>query len=235
MTTPRPRLASSLLLAMLVFAAGCDGGKTTAVVPPADGLPAGTPINNSSANLMIRLNATFDAQVASEYAKLLTDDFRFHFSQAADPDLVAFYGDNWLRNDETLAVSHLFGGFTNAMGEVIPGATTVDMALTGIQTQDDAGHPDSLAHYRKIVVTTMNLVAELPTSPDPTTYNTSSRNEFWVVRGDAAVLASGQASDSTRWYLRRWDDLATAVAARKGPVVNPASTRTIGKIKALYR
>ena len=109
------------------------------------------------------------------------------------------------------------------------------MTLTGIQTQDDASHPDSLAHYRKIVVTSMDLVTEVPTSPEPTTYNASSRNEFWVVRGDAAVLASGQASDSTRWYLRRWDELATAVAVRKGPVINPGSATTIGRIKARYR
>jgi hypothetical protein len=239
-TSPRPRHALALLACCLavfaVLAAGCSDSKSTKVVVPNDGLPAGTPVNDSESHLMNRFEATFDAQSEGEYAKLLTDDFRFHFSQASDPDLVLAYGDNWGRVDETTAVTHLFDGFTDPVNGIIPGASTVAMAFANFQVGADPEHPDSLDHYQKVHVATMTLEIDVPSSPEPTTYFVSSSQDFYVARGDAAVLGSGQAARADRWYLRRWDDLAIAgPVVRKGPVVNPSNTISVGHIKGLFR
>jgi hypothetical protein len=222
-------------LALLVFA-GCGGGdKSTAVVPPADGLPAGTPMNDSPLPLLARSEATFEAESNGEYAKLLTDDFRFHFSAQSDPALVSEYPGGWARADEEIAVTHLFNGFTNSEATLVPGASRIDVSLNGIQVADDTSHVDSTAHYRKLVVSGMEMVIEVPTASEPVTYTIYSRQEFYVVRGDAAVLASGQPAQSDRWYIRRWDDLSISLFSRKGPVINPASPKTLGSIKNQYR
>lgn len=236
MSSPRPgrvlALLASCLAVFAAFAAGCSDSKSTKVVVPADGLPAGTPINDTDTHLMTRFEATFDAQSDGEYAKLLTDDFRFHFSQASDPTLVATYGDNWGRTDETLTVTHLFDGFTDPTNGAIPGASTVAMTLANVQVGPDPAHPDSVDYYKKVVVPTMTMVIEVPGSPEPTTYNVSSRQEFYIVRGDASVLVAPQAD---RWYLRGWDDFATINSAmRKGPVVNASNANSVGKIKGFY-
>jgi hypothetical protein len=238
-TPPRPRRVLAPLACCLavfaVFATGCSDSKSTKVVVPADGLPAGTPLNDSESHLMTRFEATFDAQSEGEYAKLLTDDFRFHFSQASDPDLVLAYGDSWSRVDETETITHLFDGFTDPTYGAIPGASTVAMAFSNVQVGADPDHPDSLDYYKKVVVFAMTLVIEVPGTPEPTTYNVSSRQEFYIVRGDAAVLASGQAVQADRWYFRRWDDLAiSGSVVRKGPVVNPSNTISVGHIKGLF-
>jgi hypothetical protein len=231
MTMRASRLAA--FASLLLLLAGC-GHKSTKPAVPADGLPAGTPQADSPAHLATRFEATFDSQVEDEYAKLLTADFRFHFSSAADPNLVSQYGDNWKRADELACISHLFDGFTNSVGEVVPGASRIDLTLTGIQDVADSAHADSTAHYRKFIVTSLNGTLEVPTSPDPTTYEMSSRQEFYMVRGDAAVLGAGQAATADRWYIRRWDDLSTFFAAGKGPVLNPARPSTLGSIKSQY-
>jgi hypothetical protein len=232
-TTPRPRHALVLAL-ILLAAAGCSGDKPTQV-GTTDGLPAGTPVNDTPAHTTTRFEATFDAQSKTEYAKLLTDDFRFHFSAQTDPLLASQYGDTWVRNDESISIDHLFNGFTNSEGAIIPGASRIEASLIGVMVVDDTSHVDSVAFYRKIVVSSMEMTVEVPSSPEPTLYQISSRQEIFVVRGDAAVLASGQAAQSDRWYIRRWDDLSFDFSGVKGPVTNPARSKSIGSLKALYR
>jgi hypothetical protein len=224
-----------LVCAISVLAIGCGGSKTTKVIVPKDGLPTGTPINDSEAHLMARFEATFDAQSQAEYAKLLTDDFRFHFSAASDPDLVSMYGDNWGRDDETIAIGNLFAGFTNSVGVVIPGASNVDIQLLGGATVDDSTHADSTAYYRRVIVPHLICSLEVPTTPDPTIFSIDARHDIYIVRGDAAVLAVGQSAQADRWYIRQWDDLSVPIFLRKGPVLGSARASTLGAVKGLYR
>jgi len=119
-----PRLRLFVPLFALLVMAGCGGGdkSTQPVVPPSDGLPAGTPAADSRTHLTQRLEKALEFEVEAEYAKLLTADFRYTFSLASDPLLVDQY-PNWSRTDEIAAMTHLFHGFTNASDEVIPGAS----------------------------------------------------------------------------------------------------------------
>jgi hypothetical protein len=161
----------------------------------------------------------------------LTDDFWFRFSAGSDPELVDLY-PHWNKADELTAVNHLFGGFVNDMGQTVPAASRIDFVLTGVSYGSDPDHPDSTDHYKKIVVTALDGMIEVPTAPyEPITYSISSRQEFYLVRGDAAVLAGG--GDAGKWYVRRWDDLSPPPPS--GPVINPANPKTLGSIKAQYR
>jgi len=211
------RLLRFASLIVLFSLAGCGGGdKTTKPIVPSDGLPAVTPQADTPAHLAQRLEATWESQVETEYAKLLTDDFRFHFSPASDPVLVETYGNNWKRSDEIEALTHLFHGFTNAESDTIPGANSIDVTLTGVQYAYDFEHPDSTAQYKKMVITSFNAAIEVPTEPEPSTFPISSRQELYLVRGDAAVLPAGSPADSSRWYVRRWEDLSTLQLFRQG-------------------
>ena len=80
------------------------------------------------------------------------------------------------------------------------------------------------------------FLSTLSASDDEIVYSINARQEFYLVRGDAAVLPTGATADTTRWYIRRWEDLAAPPAGvRKGPVINPAAGTTYGKVKASYR
>ena len=227
----------ALVLLLLVVLAGCGGGdKSTKPVVPSDGLPAGTPKADSPMHLMTRLEATFDWQVEPQYALLLTDDFKYKFSAASDPVLVDLY-PNWSKVDEVASITHLFDGFENSEGTTIQGASHIDLTLTGVQQVQDIDHADSTAQYQKIVVTALDGTIEVPQAgTDPAFYNISARHEYYLVRGDAAVLSPGAIADTTHWYLRRWDDLSPpAPAFSKGPVINPSRSTSFGSIRALYR
>jgi len=183
----------------------------------------------------MRLEATWESKVVNEYAKLLAGDFRYHFSLDSDPMLADQY-PNWGRDDEVESTLHLFQGFTNSMGEAVPAATRINLTLTGVSYVSDFEHPDSTEHYRKVVVTNLGGEIEVPTGYfESITYSISARHELYLVRGDAAVLPAGTVGDANQWYLRRWDDLSTSTATRKGPVIHPASPATLGRIRAQYR
>src|SRR5215203_3209688 len=112
MSTSHLKVFASWLV--LLILAGCGGGdKTTKPIVPSDGLPSGTPAADSPQHLTMRLEATWENEVESEYAKLLSDDFLYHFSLASDPVLVGLYGDNWKKTNEVTTLAHLFHGFTN--------------------------------------------------------------------------------------------------------------------------
>jgi 5-keto 4-deoxyuronate isomerase len=226
----RPAFLASVLVGLAL--AGCGSDKTTSPLVPADGLPAGTPQADSPAHLAARLEATWESQVETEYAKLLTDDFQFHFSVASDPDLVVAYGHDWDRAHEIAALTHLFDGYTTSSSEVVPGASTIDLAFTGLQYGTDPDHADSTAQYQRLVITDLGGLIEISTTPS-TAYQISSRQELYLVRGDAAVLPAGAVADTTRWYVRGWEDLSVFYASRKGPT-ETSSLTSLGRVKSLY-
>lgn len=230
---PHPRRLSFGWLLVVLALAGCGGGDKIVgdpwPVPPGDGPQADSPVH-----LVQRLERNWEFMDLPEYRKLLAEDFHFRFSPLSDPLLVDQY-PNWDVVDETASARHLFEGFTNTAGELIPAATQIQLTLVGIAVEDDSAHADSTAHYRKVVVANMDGTIEFPGQPEPVIYSLSSRQEFLVVRGDAAVLAAGVAADSTRWYLRRWEDLSVNPFDGRRKSIDAAAPTTYGKIKAQYR
>jgi len=218
----------ALVVPLLVLLFGCGGNSTE---PPPD--PIIEP--ETPQTVLLKLEKSWEFQDLPLYSQVLTEDFRFTFSAASDPELVDRY-PNWGRDDELESMRHLFEGFTNSVGQQIPAAKRVDFTLSGVQYGPDFSHADSTAHYFRIVVATLDGLIEVPGFPDPTEYSISSRHEFYVVRGDAAVLSGDAVADSTHWYLRRWDDFAPYLSGLgKGPVINPSRSHSIGSIKAFYR
>lgn len=202
--------ALALSIAVLPVLYGCGGNPFS---PPidrgADGrIPPNAPLNDTVQNTMLRFEATYEYQDLPKYEKLLASDFRYTFSQASDPQLVLTYGNNWGKDDEVASSQHLFDGFTNSRGEAVPAASKIAMDLYGVQPTQDNEHLDSLAYYQKVVVSRVVMSIEVPGSPEPTTYNIDARHEFYLVRGDAALLDAGQEVRTDRWYIRRWDDLS---------------------------
>lgn len=228
-----------LALALTLSLAGCGEDKATAPVPQPtpDPLPPGTPLNDTPANTLIRLERAYENQVLDSYLALLTDDFRFEFSSQSDPTLVLQYGLNWGVDDESASTRHLYDGFTNEEGSYMPGAAGITMSLPGPQIINDPDYPDSAVYYKLVVVPAMSVLIDIQGNGS---YEIAAPQDIRLVRGDAAFLHSGQPADTTRWYVRRWTDKATSLGARPperlAPAgVLPASSATLGFIKAMYR
>jgi len=232
--------ASLLLTALLALAlAGCGGddGPTACNCGNPDPLPPGTPANDTPEHLMTRFEAAYENQVLEGFAPLLTADFRFHFSNQTDPALVSQYGDNWRKDDELTSTENLFEGFTNENGDHVPGATSLQLTLSSMGIVGDPDHADSTTHYKLATVANASLQLQVPGTDG---WLITAPHDFYLVRGDAAVLGEGQAADSTRWYVRKWDDMSPSLAARKGgawipSLAMPAEEATWGSIKYLYR
>jgi hypothetical protein len=233
MTARRPRgLFAVLTCGLVLLSFGCGGSKPTKVIVPKDTLP----LNDTVQKTMLRFEATYEFQDLPKYANLLASDFRYTFSQASDPLLVQTY-PNWGKDDEVATSQHLFEGFTNSLDEVVPAASKIEMDLYGVQPTTDVEHQDSTAYYQKVVVSRVVMSIEVPGSPEPTVYNIDARHEFYLVRGDAAVLDAGQEARADRWYIRRWDDLSPP---NPSPVIVPSgptayTTTSWGRVRARYR
>jgi hypothetical protein len=211
----------------------------TAVVPP-----VATDSTETPAALMQRFERTYEQRRLDAYGDLFTADFSFRFSIQADPALVAEYGTGWGVDDELASAGHLFAGFTSTEPpfDVFPPATAIAMTLVGTQFLDDASRPDSTRFYKYVAVPLVEMQITVASSGDPLVYEISAQHDFHLVRGDAAVLAAGQAADSLHWYIRRWDDRSpppVGLQARPGLAgamrILPARISTWGSVKAMYR
>jgi hypothetical protein len=181
-------------------------------------------VATSPANLLARLEASWERGSMAELGALLADDYRFLFSSASDPELVVRYGNTWDTTMELQSLFHLRNGFTDAEGEFRPAATTVELSLTGIAIVPDPAHADSAGHYQ---LATAYVTGHLKFA-DGMQFEVAAPHAFHLVRGDAAVLGNGHAS-AHRWYLRKWEDRSTPAW-----FMLPPQVATIGAIKAAY-
>ena len=224
------QLATTIFLALTL--AGC--GDEAPSAPP---IGPGDPVMETPAQAMARFEQAYESQVLTAYAAMLTADFSYRFSANADPNLVVQYGTSWGRARDSSSTSHLFDGFTNQYGEYVPSANTITLSLAGMRVEADPEHADSTRHYALADSALVTLVIDLEGGLG--TYQVASYHSFRLVRGDAARLGAAQAADSTRWFLRRQDDLAEPLGLRAPRPTDPARTHsatatTWGAIKAQY-
>ena len=220
--------------------AGCGGNPFSPPIDDGGGLPADTPLNDTPEHLMQRFEATYERQVLNEYEKLFASNFRFTFSSQSDPGLANTWGANWGKDDEVESTSHLFDGFTNQLGEFQGPASAITLSLPGTQIIDEPTQPDSAAFYKHVYVPTITLRIEIAAAEE-TIYEINAPHEFYLVRGDVALLDGTQEARADRWYIYRWDDKSpptgTAAAvprlASLGSSLGPIRT-TWGNLKSSY-
>ena len=205
---PPPALLTLFALASLA-AAGCG---TFDPPPILENTLDGVPINDTPQNTMVRFEAAYERKVPVEYGKLLASNFRFTFSSQSDPTLVATYGNNWGKDDEIESTIHLFEGFTNDQGERQDPASSIALSLDGASFIDDPGRPDSGAFYKYVIVPSVSLTIEIA-GTDQAIYEISAPHDFYLVRGDIALLDADQEAGANRWYLYRWDDKSVALSS----------------------
>lgn len=234
---PRRLALSAPAALLLAFAAvvGCGKSSTGPAAPGPS--PVSLTPNSSPAGAMLRFKEAYASKALAEYAALFTADFRFAFSSQSDPDLVAQYGATWSTNDEVASASHLFVGFTNPQGTYNAPASSITLTLNNMQIIADPDRPDSAAFYKLAIVPLVDLGLAIAGTDG---FSIGSPHDFYLVRGDAAVLDPGQPADSLHWYLWRWADKALPISApgsADGAMTRfmPARATTWGQIKHQYR
>lgn len=237
----RPLLLAPLAVAaaaLLAVGCGNDKGSNPVITP--------LPENSTPAGAMALFEKSYEQQNAAAYAKLFTANFHFRFSEQSDPVLAAQYGFNWGPADEDTAARHLFAGFTSTQPpyNTFGGATSIVLTLVGPQYLDDFTRPDSTRFYKYVVVPTFDASITVVNGSVETVYEISAGHDFYLVRGDAAVLASDQPADSLHWYIYRWDDKSPAGfsptpgasrPATQPQRIMPSQAKSWGSIKDQYR
>lgn len=215
-------------------AAGCsDTGNPRTPLEPFDGVvpppaPATTP-----ANLLRRLEWSYDHRSFDVYGGLFTGDFQVSCGPFDSAMTV------WTRGDEIGFARNLFQGG----GPDQPAAVSIALRLdTNFYVLPDPEFTawDPLGRWHKSIRTSGNLQATLA---DQSSVEINGYLRFFVVRGDSAMIPEelvqgGARPDSTRWYIRRWDDdtgLPIPAAARAPLHSQPTRYLTWCALKRLYR
>jgi hypothetical protein len=213
--------------AITCLAAGCGQSTNPRIWPPPGREPPPPPL--------WAFQRAFEAAAQSQYDALFTDDFRFRFSVQSDPALDVMYGTNWTVDDESQAVRHLFDGYVDAEGTHHPPASGITVGFVNDQYFPDPEHADSAAQYLYAPVTAAHLTVDVPGDSERVLHYVASAPEsFWLVRGDVAHLREGQPPDSTRWYIRAWQEQAPAADSAQAGTGGVIPT-TWGRLRASYR
>ena len=219
-------LLSTILLPALVSCSGPTRPQSTNQNPT-------LPTNETPEGAVLRLIGLYETRDAVEYGKLFTGDFKFEFSNSADPDLVQKWALGWSRSDEIVAAQNLFQGGANSHGIYQPAALSIELQLLPTTPSDDntSGRDPDL--YKALLA----AVDARIDVPGDITYVVGQAppqsNRFFLVRGDAAVgLGPDQPADANRWYVWNWRDESPVL---KGLVPTQSESSTWGRVKDLYR
>jgi hypothetical protein len=254
MEHPR-RLVVILVAAILTLgAAGCFNPFNPLVSDQrAVSIPAPSP--NSPANAIKLFSWCWSNRDPSLYAEIFTKDYRFIFA-AEDSAGNAYRDTPWLRDDEISMATHMFSG-----GLDIPPASSITILLSdplvvGVDPRKDPKDLLAARLYRSIR-TNVNLSITFETNGVSNVNSIVGKALFYLVRGDAPdiipeeLALKGFKSDSTRWWIERWEDEtagsaaspsfvlpAGGTAARRpalpaGPVLQPGRV-TFGQAKVSY-
>jgi hypothetical protein len=184
--------------------------------------------------------------------ELFTEDFRW-FCSPLDSAGAEWRTTPWTRDDELISATHLFFGG----GADQPPATTIQLALDrsfSVYPDPNYGGWDAAGRWHKSIRTNVQLSVG---TTDGNMIAISGHAIFYFVQGDSALIPEelrrrGFGPDSSRWYIRRWDDetaqspglaparsqaLGVAAVARRPADFDAQPTKSVTwcRLKALYR
>ena len=197
-------------LSLLALIAACSARIATAQPDP-----------NTPAGALALLKWCWENRDATRYHELFTENFQYLFAPgdlSGTPYTVA----PWIRNDELVSATNLFGASTtrapaSSVNVAFLDGPTFQPTLWGI------GYP---WHQRFVAVWTLDA-----TCTDGSTLSAGGQSVWTLVRGDSAVIPQdlkdrGFLPDSNRWYIERWAELVNT------PPVVKAPTPVTGRISA---
>ncbi len=228
----RPVAVLGALLAGLALA-GCFNPFSPRIAPILGAsIPAPKP---TSAPGVLRLfEWCYNHKAIAEYREIFTDDYRFYFSPL-DSAGAEWRGTPFTREDELISATKLFvGGGANE-----PAASSINLKLdpnffvypdpdyTFFPEPNRTVPRDPLGRWHKNIRTTVTLRIG---TEDGASIEITGHANFYMVRGDSALIPEelrlrGFGPDSTRWYIRRWDD---ETALEGGVALAAGQGRTVG-------
>ncbi len=157
----------------------------------------------------------YNNKAIAEYREIFSADYQFFFSPR-DSAGAEWRGTPFRREDELISATQLFVGGTS--GE--PPARSINLKFdpnffvypdpdfTYFPEPNRTVPRDPLGRWHKNIRTTVNLRIG---TEDGSSIEILGHANFYMVRGDSADIPEelkllGFRPDSTRWYIRRWDD-----------------------------
>jgi len=215
------------------------------------GLSKQPPVPSSAPGVLRLFEWCYNQKSIAEYRELFTDDFEFRFSPT-DSAGAEYRGSKFRREDELISTTQLFlGGSADQ-----PPASTIQLQLDKnffVRPDENFLDTDLAGRWHKTIRT--QVILNITTS-DGNLIEVSGAARFYMVRGDFALIPDelkerGFGPDSTRWYIRRYDDetvqddgggtaLSPATPGRYRSATTLEATRTAevaswGFVKVLYR
>ncbi|MGH7731581.1 MAG: hypothetical protein ACRENJ_10080 [Candidatus Eiseniibacteriota bacterium] len=254
------RATAGLCLLVALHVAGCSGdGSLARLINPHTPKPTPGFSPDSPANVLRLLEWSYNHRSLPHLRELFSDDFRF-FCSPVDSAGVPWRSQPFRREDELISATHLFAG-----GGGEPPATIIQLSFDrSFLVQPDPYYVtfpppnetvlrDPSGRWHKSIRTTVTL--QIATD-DGNSLEISGHATFYFVRGDSALIPQelidrGFRPDSTRWWIRRWDDETAEEGAgsararpfaRPGPAgrppvlgAQPLQSTTWCALKTLYR
>jgi hypothetical protein len=221
-------MVTALTVPMIVGLSGCQGTGILAFRVGDRDTPAtfDAPVPHTPASALRRLEWHWNERQIRGYGALFTDDFRFVMGNADSSGSI--YRDPWTVTEEVKSATHLFVGGH----QTLPPARSIELALDrSFFVYPDPSVPwDPRGRWYRTIRTQFDLRVAIV---DGTVYNFVGVAQFSLVRGDSAALgarprAPGFGPDSTRWYIRRWEE-------ETGTPYPPEPGTTWGQLKHRYR
>lgn len=157
----------------------------------------------------------YNNKAIAEYSEIFSADYEFFFSPR-DSAGAEWRGTPFRREDELISATRLFVGGTD--GE--PAARSINLKLDPnffvypdpnfryFPEPNQTMPRDLNGRWHKNIRTTVNLRIG---TDDGSSIEILGHANFYMIRGDSALIPDelrlrGFGPDSTRWYIRRWDD-----------------------------
>ena len=232
------RIAALGILAAGFSLAGCFNPFSPQLAPTL-GISIPAPKPTSAPGVLRLFEWCYNNKAIAEYSEIFSADYQFFFSPR-DSAGADGRGTPFRREDELISATQLFVGGVD--GE--PAARSINLKLDpNFNVRPDpyfAYFPepnqtmprDPLGRWHKNIRTTVNLRIG---TEDGSSIEILGHANFFMIRGDSADIPEelqllGFKPDSTRWYIRHWDDETVS----EGGVLARAPGRGAGPLAARW-